>query len=368
MRALVSGGRTGGHLIPGISMYREFKSRNIDCRYIMSVFDLNYPLTGIVEPADRYLLSLKNMSRKLSFKTPVYIIKIFFTFLKVFFRIRKFNPHFILITGGYISNPVALSAVILHKPLYIIEQNSVAGITNRFYAPFARKIFTSFPDTKKIPVKKSVFTGNPSLFHDKISRNAARSFFNLADSGRVVGVTSGSQGAKKINDCIIGMLPELSKKNIGVIWSVGSVEYKKLQTDNKVEILKSSYPNLRIYQFIEKMDFFFSAIDCVISRAGASSISEFIHYGKPSLLVPIKNSPDDHQALNASYITSNKGGITINEDSLSPALLSENLFQIFENLPYYIGNIGKISSGRPEISERVIADNIFADYFGFKLF
>lgn len=364
MRVLISGGRTGGHLIPGISMYREFKTRKIDCRYVMSVFDLNYPVTGIVEPDDRYLLSLKNMSRKLSIKTPVYIFKILFTFFKILIRIRKFNPEFILITGGYISNPVALSAVILGKPLYIIEQNSVAGITNRFYARFARRIFTSFPDTKKIPAKKSVFTGNPSLFHEIISRDEARSFFNLGVSDRVVGITSGSQGSKIINDCVIGMLPVLLKNNISVIWSVGSVEYKKMLAGNRIEPLKNQYPNLRIYQFIEKMDYFFSAADCLISRAGASSISEFIHYGKPSLLVPIKNSPDGHQALNAFYITSNNGGVMINEDVLTPDVMSERLFQMLENLPYYIENILKISSGRPPDPEKVIADKIFADYPG----
>src|SRR5271157_4062631 len=122
MRAVISGGRTGGHLIPGISMYREIKSRNINCRYIMSSFDLNYPVVEIVEKGDRYLIPLKNMSRKLSIKTPVYIIKILLTFFRVLWHIRKFNPDFIVITGGYISNPVALSAVILRKPLYIIEQ------------------------------------------------------------------------------------------------------------------------------------------------------------------------------------------------------------------------------------------------------
>ncbi len=362
MRALVSGGRTGGHLIPGLAIYREIKKRNIDCLYIMSTFDLNYPVSEIVEKRDRYLLPLKNISRKLSFKTPVYILKIIINFFKVLSHIRKFNPDFIVITGGYISNPAALSAVFLRKPLYIIEQNSVAGVTNRIYAPFSRKIFTSFPETKKIPAKKSVFTGNPSLFHNKISRSRAKSFFNLDEFNNIIGITSGSQGSKTINECIIKILPELLNKNIGVIWSAGSVEYKKFQVSGEISRLECDFPNLRLYQFIERMDSFFSASNCVISRAGASSISELIYYECPAILIPIRFSPDNHQALNAYYLISNNCGIAVSEDELSPALLSDKLFKMLENLPFYIENIRKISSQRPQFSEKVITDCIIANY------
>jgi UDP-N-acetylglucosamine--N-acetylmuramyl-(pentapeptide) pyrophosphoryl-undecaprenol N-acetylglucosamine transferase len=358
MRAVISGGRTGGHLIPGISMYREIRRRNIGCLYVMSSFDLNFPVAEIVEKADRYLLPLKNMSRKLSLKTPVYIFKILAAFFNVFWHIKKFKPDFILITGGYISNPVALSALVLGKPLYIIEQNSVAGVTNRFYAPFSRKIFTSFPVTGKIPRKKTVFTGNPSLFHKTISSEEAKKFFDLTGFKHIVGITSGSQGSRAINECVISILPDLLKNNIGVIWSAGSVEYKKLDTEG----LSALYPNLRIYRFIERMDAFFCASDCIITRAGASSISEIINYKKPSILIPIKNSPDNHQALNAFYLTSNNCGIAIDEDELSPESLRENLLKMLENLPYYIEKTGRICRERPQIPENVIADNIIADF------
>jgi UDP-N-acetylglucosamine--N-acetylmuramyl-(pentapeptide) pyrophosphoryl-undecaprenol N-acetylglucosamine transferase len=366
MRAIVSGGRTGGHLIPGISLYEEIKKRNIDCRYVMSAFDLNYPVTGRIGEKDRFLLPLKSLSRKISLKTPVYLYKILVSFIKIFGLIKKYNPDFIAITGGYISNPVALSAVILRKPLYIIEQNSVAGITNRFYSVFSRMIFTSFPDTQKVPSSKTIFTGNPTLHHEKIDREKARKFFQIGNFERIVGVTGGSQGSRVINECISDLLPVLLKNRIGIIWSIGSVEYKRLMQNNLIDKLKNDYSNARIYQFIERMDAFFSAVDCVISRAGASSITECIYHEIPLVMVPIKNSPDNHQEKNALYITSNGGGIKIGEDDLTHSLLIEQLNLMLKNLEFYKNNMKAINSSRPERPERDIVDRILADIFGIK--
>ncbi len=367
MKALISGGRTGGHLVPGIAVYKEIKKRNIECRYVMSAFDLNYPIVSKVDEKDRILLQLKNMSRRLSLKTPLFVIKILISFFKIFRLIKKFNPDMIVITGGYISNPVALAAIILRKPLYIIEQNSVAGITNRLYSPFARKIFTSFPGTKKIPAKKAVFTGNPSLYYELQTKTKSKSFFQIDQFATVIGITSGSQGSRIVNDCVQGIFPMLLEKKIGVIWSAGSVEYNKLLQENKLEDIQSKYPNIRVFQFIERMDYFFSAADCVISRAGATSISECIHYECPPILIPIKNSPDNHQLLNAGYIASNSGGIIIEEDSLTPDYLFKEVSLLLKNASSYKENMKKINSSRPQRAEKGIVDIIIADQFGLNL-
>ncbi len=368
MKAVVSGGRTGGHLIPGISLYEELKKRNIGCRYVMSAFDLNFPVASRISEEDRFFLPLRNMSRKLSLKTPLYILKILASFFKIFGLFRRYNPDFAVITGGYISNPVALSGVILGKPLYIIEQNSVAGITNRFYSPFSRKVFTSFPETKNVPPQKIVFTGNPSIHHNKLDRLKAREFFQAVNYDPVIGVTSGSQGSRRVNECIIEILPGLLQKNIGIVWSAGSVEYKRMDEAGAIDRLRNDFPNIRIYQFIERMDAFFSAVDCAISRAGASSITESINYELPLLLIPIRNSPDNHQENNALYIEDNGGGIIVREDGLNPSALTASLFKIIDNLPFYRKNMAVLNSKRPPKPEIEIIDRILADYFGMKYF
>lgn len=362
MKILVSGGRTGGHLVPGIALYTELNKRNIDTSYVMSEFDLKFPITARVNEKDRILLELKSISRKLSWKTPFYIWKIFRSFLSIFGVIRKLNPAAVIITGGYISNPVALSAIILGKPLFIIEQNSVAGITNRMYGIFARKIYTSYEKTLKIPQNKAVLTGNPSIFKDKIDRKTARDSFQMGAYKTVVGVTGGSQGSRVLNEAVLKIADVLKEKGVGLIWSVGSVEYKKWEAEGKIKSIGDRYPNIRLYQFIERMDAFFSSLDLVISRAGATSISEIIHYEVPALFIPIKNSPDNHQYLNAKFLEDHKAAIILEEDALNPEILRKTLTSLENDLSAMGRNIHSLKEGffqgKPE---EVIIDSVLAE-------
>lgn len=328
MKLLISGGRTGGHLIPGIALYEEFTARGCDCVYVMSEFDLKYPVVSKIQPEKRITLPVTSISRKLSLKTPIYVWRIFKSFLGVFGRIRKENPDAVVITGGYISNPVACSALLLGKPLYIAEQNSCAGITNRFYAKFAKKIFTSFPVTKHIPAKKSILTGNPSLSSRKTTAAEAKAFFKVDPSRPCVGVTGGSQGAKTLNNAVLDILPELSEKGISVIWSLGSVDYDRFEKDGTLERIEDRYPGVKVFRFIERMDHFYGACSVVITRAGATTIGELIQTATPSILVPIPRSPDNHQYWNARFLSDRKAGILLEESVLN----AENLLAQIETL------------------------------------
>lgn len=339
MKIVISGGKTGGHLIPGISIYEETRKRNIKPLYIMSATDLKYPVTSRVKKQDRYLLDLQNISRKLSWRTPIYLFKILVAFFRVFGVIRRFKPDAVIITGGYISNPVALSSVILRIPLFIAEQNSVAGVTNRFYASFAKKVFINFPGTKKIPFKRTVLTGNPILFEKSTDRSVSKRFFHLEKYKKVIGISGGSQGSMRVNNAIAGILDHCVQNNIGVIWSLGSVDYKRFEANGKLKELRK-YPNIRCYRFISRMDLFLSCTDLVISRAGATSVTEYIHYGVPSLLIPIKNSPDDHQRLNADILVHSRCGRMIEEDELNNKSLIDGIRGILANRTVYRRNLG----------------------------
>jgi UDP-N-acetylglucosamine--N-acetylmuramyl-(pentapeptide) pyrophosphoryl-undecaprenol N-acetylglucosamine transferase len=345
MKILIAGGGTGGHLIPGIALYEEFKSRNIECRYVLRSIDLRYEVASRIQKHDRIEIEISGVSRRLSLKTPIYILKLARVFFKTFRLIRKFKPDAIIITGGYVSNPSALSALLLRKPLFILEQNSVAGVTNRAYSRFARTIFTAFPDTKRLKSKQVVRVGTPSIFKGEIPQSEARKFFNLERYKRIVGVTGGSQGAMVINDAVFEILSLLNDKGIGVIWSVGAVDYERVES--KIDSVSENLPNLRYFRFIERMDAFFCASDCVISRGGATSIAEIIRYKTPSILIPIANSPDNHQYLNCLYLRNADAGTIIEENELSSQTLFSNILQTLKSADKIRENLKNLALDNP---------------------
>ncbi len=356
VRCIVCGGKTGGHLIPGIAIYEILKKKGVSVRYVLNSTDIKFPVVKRIEEADRLFLNISSISRKFSFKSIFYVFRLFFAFLKIFRKIASFKPNFVIITGGYISNPVALSSIFLFKPLYILEQNSVAGITNRFYSMFARKIFTSFEKTLKIPEKKAIYTRNPLLCFEKVEKKLARKFFELEEYEKVIGIISGSQGARNVNNVIIKILDRLDKENIGIIWSIGAVEFERLRYSGELEKIKK-YSNLRFYPFIEKMNYFYSSIDIAISRAGATSISELLYFGVPSIFIPIKNSPDNHQELNARFLTDKNVAQIIPEDSLNEENLFSLVNKMLSNLKDYKKNFSLFNRSE-KLPQELIVDEI----------
>ncbi|MCX7882638.1 MAG: UDP-N-acetylglucosamine--N-acetylmuramyl-(pentapeptide) pyrophosphoryl-undecaprenol N-acetylglucosamine transferase [Brevinematales bacterium] len=299
MRIIISGGKTGGHLIPGIALYEEARSRGHDVLYFLGPHDNRFVITSRIALNDQEIVPLGSLSRKLSLQTPLSLLKILGAFGSTLGKVRRFHPDVVIITGGYISNPVALSALFLGIPLYILEQNTVAGITNRCFAPFSQRVFTSFPHTEKIPRKKAIFTGNPSLFATPLSRPMARDFFSLPQTGICLGVIGGSQGAMIINGAILDLLPFFRDQGISLIWSTGSHGYTLMQENGTLPQISQDYPMVRVFPFIERMDAFWGACDGVIARSGATTIAECIMACCPALFIPIHQSPDDHQKKNA---------------------------------------------------------------------
>ncbi|OHD53935.1 MAG: hypothetical protein A2Y33_12250 [Spirochaetes bacterium GWF1_51_8] len=343
----MSGGGTGGHLIPGIALYEELVSRGVECRYVLRSNDMKYTVASRIAEADRIFVEIQGISRKLSIKTPIYILKLVRAFFSVFRTIKKWNPDAVLITGGYVSNPVAFSARLLGKPLFIAEQNSAAGVTNRYYSKKAETVYTTFPQTAKLRTDKTIHTGNPSIFKDRSPRAEALKFFGLAGYKHIVGITGGSQGALKVNSAMAEILPELLDKKIGVIWSMGTVDYDRMEKEGKLAEIGAKYPNVKPYKFIDRMDLFFSCADCAVSRAGATSIAEFIHFGTPALLIPIKNSPDNHQYLNADYLASNHAGLLLTEDHITPSILLGLIDTLIKNKDSYIKNLSSLKKENP---------------------
>lgn len=352
MKALISGGGTGGHLTPGIALYQECISRGIETRYVLRDVDMRYSMCTRIAEADRILVHIQGISRRLSWRTLIHLFKILGVFIRIFGVIRRFRPDFILITGGYVSNPVALSALWLRIPLYMAEQNSVAGTTNRFYSRFARLVFTAFPQAARLRTQRVIYTGNPVLFQAGASVQDSRAFFSLQECSTVIGISGGSQGAQAINDTVLQQLDLWKEKKIGVIWSLGAVEYQRLSEMGVVDRLAEQYPLVRPHRFIDRMDYFFTACDIVITRAGASTISELILFRTPAVLIPIYQSPDDHQKLNALYLTEKGAGILLEEPSLNPQNLDSAVTSILSQKTEYVRALDSLQT--PAAAGRIL--------------
>lgn len=333
MRFIIGGGGTGGHLAPGIAVYNKLKDSNDQILYVLRQQDLIFDMAQKIDPNDRIMVDISGISRSLSWNTPRQIAKIFSAWLKTFSKIKSFKPDAVIITGGYVSNIPALAAVLLRIPLFILEQNSVAGITNRFWALFARKIFTAFPHVQKIPQSKMIFSGNPMLYSEKIDKRTACKFFELGSENKILGISGGSQGAKIINNSIFEIIPHLIKNNISIIWSLGAKEFDRFLEEGKITVLEQHFSEyVKIYRFIARMDMFWSACDAVVARSGAGTVSESLFFRIPALFIPIHRSPDNHQALNAFFLKDAGAALCLNESIMTPEELLQNILILLSDM------------------------------------
>lgn len=333
MRFIIGGGGTGGHLAPGIAVYETLKSLGDQTIYVLRKQDLIYDMVQKINTNDRIMVDISGISRRLSWNTPQQIGKIFSAWLQTFSQIKNFKPDAVIITGGYVSNIPAFAAVLLRIPLFILEQNSVAGITNRFWAKFAMKVFTAFPHVQKIPQSKIIFSGNPILYSEKIDRLTACSFFDLANANKILGISGGSQGAKVINNALFEIIPQIIKNNISIIWSLGAKEFDRFLEEGKIAFLQQHFSEyVKIYRFITRMDMFWSACDAIVARSGAGTVSESLFFQVPALFIPIHRSPDNHQALNAYFLKDAGAALCLNESTMTTEELLNEILILFSDM------------------------------------
>jgi UDP-N-acetylglucosamine--N-acetylmuramyl-(pentapeptide) pyrophosphoryl-undecaprenol N-acetylglucosamine transferase len=300
LKVIISGGGTGGHVYPALAIadrirlqFPDAKIRFIGAKGKMEmekVPQYGYQIDG---------LWISGFQRKSIWKNILLPFKILSSFLKVNSIISDFKPNVVIGVGGYASGPLLYVASRRKIPALIQEQNSFPGITNKMLAPYAKKICVAYPGLERFFAKeKLVYTGNPVRDFsgvNSIPKNESLGYFNLKSDNPTLLIIGGSLGARTINQSILKNIEILAKENIQVIWQTGKLYFEdiKLQTEGK-------YPErLRIYPFIDRMDYAYSAADVVISRAGAISISELALAGKPVILVPSPNVAEDHQTKNA---------------------------------------------------------------------
>ncbi|WP_432671988.1 undecaprenyldiphospho-muramoylpentapeptide beta-N-acetylglucosaminyltransferase [Flavobacterium sp. SM2513] len=314
LKFILSGGGTGGHIYPAIAIANELKSRFPDADILFvgasnkmemqKVPQSGYPIKG---------LWIAGIQRKLTFDNALFPIKLLDSLLKSRTIIRHFKPDVVIGTGGFASGPLLRVAGIAGIPTVLQEQNSFPGITNKWLSKKASKICVAYENLEKFfPKNKIVLTGNPvrqDLVDVKQKRQEGLEFFKLDASKKTVLVLGGSLGARRINQLIAIELVNFSSQNVQLIWQCGKLYFDGYSHFNEKE-------NVQVLPFIDRMDLAYASADVIISRAGASSVSELCLVGKPTLFIPSPNVAEDHQTKNANAIVEKEGALLIKESEL----------------------------------------------------
>jgi UDP-N-acetylglucosamine--N-acetylmuramyl-(pentapeptide) pyrophosphoryl-undecaprenol N-acetylglucosamine transferase len=311
---IISGGGTGGHIYPAVAIANELKAQFPDATFLFvgakdkmemqKVPQAGYKIEG---------LWIAGLQRKITVQNAMFPIKLASSLLKSFFILKRFKPDVVIGTGGFASGAVLKVASMLGIPTVIQEQNSYPGITNKLLAKKANSICVAYENLERFfPKDKLHFTGNPvrqDLMEVASKKEEAIAYFKLDASKKTLLILGGSLGARRINQLIEKELDFLLQLDFQIIWQCGKHYLNEYSKYNEKE-------NVQVTAFIDRMDLVYAAADVVISRSGASSVSELCIVGKPTIFIPSPNVSEDHQTKNAKAIVERGAAILIKESNL----------------------------------------------------
>lgn len=324
LRVIISGGGTGGHIFPAVAIANALKKMNPATEILFVGANGRMEMEKV--PAAGYKiigLNISGIQRKLSLQNLLLPVKIFQSVLKARMIIKEFNPDVAVGVGGYASGPLLYAATGMNIPALIQEQNSFAGITNKLLAKRVKRICVAYDGMETyFPSDKIKITGNPvreNMVDIRGKREEALRFFRLSPDKKTVLLIGGSLGARTLNQSIAEGIKNLAEKNIQLIWQTGKAFYPKAQELTS----EFSSSGISAYDFIQRMDLAFAAADVVISRAGASSVSELALVAKPAILVPSPNVAEDHQTKNAMSLVKKDAAILVTDSEASSKLIAK---------------------------------------------
>jgi UDP-N-acetylglucosamine--N-acetylmuramyl-(pentapeptide) pyrophosphoryl-undecaprenol N-acetylglucosamine transferase len=310
---ILSGGGTGGHIYPAIAIANELKLQFPDAEFLFvgakdkmemqKVPQAGYEIKG---------LWIAGLQRKLTLQNMMFPLKLATSLLESRRIIRQFKPNVVIGTGGFASGPLLQAAGGAGIPTVIQEQNSFPGITNKLLSKKANAICVAYENLERFfPKEKIVLTGNPvrqDLIDIDSKREEAIAFYGLDPNKKTLLVLGGSLGARRVNQLIEKELQSILSQDVQIIWQCGKLYFEDYKKYNQ--------QNVRVVDFIERMDFVYASADVIISRAGASSVSELCIVGKPVIFIPSPNVAEDHQTKNAQAIVNAKGAVLLKESDL----------------------------------------------------
>lgn len=321
-RVIITGGGSGGHIFPAIAIANEIKRRNADVKILFVGAKGKMEMEKV--PAAGYEikeLQIIGFQRKLSFSNFLLPFKIIKSLLKARKIVKEFNPQIAVGVGGYASGPTIKAATMLKVPSAVQEQNSFPGKTNKILSKSVSKICVAYEGLERFfPKEKIILTGNPTrkdIIETAGKEAEGYKFYGFDSTKKTILIIGGSLGARTLNESVIHRLEELKASGAQVLWQCGKLYHEKLSAELKNTVLD----NVKVVQFINRMDFAYAIADVIISRAGAISVSELCLVKKPTILVPSPNVAEDHQTKNAMVLVKNGAAILVKDIEAKETLI-----------------------------------------------
>ncbi|HLP05326.1 MAG TPA: undecaprenyldiphospho-muramoylpentapeptide beta-N-acetylglucosaminyltransferase [Paludibacter sp.] len=354
---IISGGGTGGHIFPAISIANALKKRLPDAEILFvgavgrmemeRVPAAGYPIEG---------LPVSGFNRKNMLKNIRVAWDLLHSLVLARKIIRRFKPDAAIGVGGYASAPTLRAASAFGVPTIIQEQNSYAGVTNKLLAQKAERICVAYEGMERFfPKGKIVLTGNPvrqDLFAVPPKSAEAYDFFHFSPEKKTILVVGGSLGARTINRSVVAALAKIAASGVQVIWQTGKLYIEEARKAAGAFTI----PGLLVTDFVSRMDFAYSVADLVVSRAGASSISELCLLAKPVVLVPSPNVAEDHQTQNALALVKKDAAVMIKD-----AEALEQLVDVALGLIHDESRLQLLAENIAGLAEKDSADRIAAE-------
>lgn len=320
LKVIISGGGTGGHVFPAIAIARALKEKDekIDILFVGARGRMEMEKV----PAAGFRIEglwISGLQRRLTLSNLSFPVKLISSWIRAKKILRQFKPDVVVGVGGYASGPMLYAAAKKGIPTLIQEQNSYPGITNKLLAKTADKICVAYQGMERFfPKDKIVLTGNPvrrDILNIVGKREKGLQFFGLLADKKVLLVIGGSLGARTINESILNNTEVFYKNQIQVIWQTGKSFFEKA----KNAVNKNA--EIKVFDFIDKMDYAYAVADVVVSRAGAIAVSELCSVGKPAVLIPSPNVAEDHQTKNAMALVNKNAAVLIKDEEAKEKLV-----------------------------------------------
>lgn len=369
-RVIVSGGGTGGHIFPAISIANAIRQLRPEAKILFvgaegrmemqRVPDAGYEIIG---------LPVAGFDRKRLWRNVSVLIKLIRSQWKARKIIKKFKPQVAVGVGGYASGPTLKMAATMGIPTLIQEQNSYAGVTNKLLAKQAKKICVAYEGMDRFfPQEKIILTGNPvrqTLVTEQVNREDAAKHFGMDPNRKTVLIIGGSLGARTLNETMIANLNMIqAHPEVQFIWQVGKIyidQVKEALRAYSGELVCNSHittmPNLYVNDFIKHMEYAYGIADLVVSRAGAGSISEFCLLGKPVILVPSPNVAEDHQTQNALALVRRDAALYVKDAEAKEQLVELAIETVKDNDKLQALNRNILEMALPDSAE-IIAKEV----------
>lgn len=350
LKVIISGGGTGGHIFPALAIAGAIKKLQPTAEFLFVGAKGKMEMEKV--PAAGYKIEglwISGIRRELTIDNLSFPFKVLSSVSKAMQIINRFKPDVAVGVGGYASGPLLYAASLKKIPCLIQEQNSYPGITNKILAKRVSKICVAYEGMEKyFPKEKLILTGNPvreNVLEIEGKRTDAFSFFNLDINKKTILVVGGSQGARSINHSIKNGLEKINSAGVQIIWQTGKFFYN--EAIQFVEEKKLN--NTKVFDFISTMDLAYAAADLIVSRAGASTVSEITLVGKPCIMVPLPTAAEDHQTKNIQALVQKDAAIMVKDNEAQQTLVDIAL--------KYINDEQKLKSLAENVSKQALRNS-----------